>query len=29
MSVQVMLYYSNSQVTFENTYLLQGHEWMV
>ena len=29
MSVQVMLYDGNGQVTSENTYLLQGDEWMV
>ena len=29
MSVQVMLYDGNGQITSENTYLLQGDEWMV
>lgn len=29
MSVQVMLYDGNGQVTSENTYLLQGDEWMM
>lgn len=29
MSVQVMLYDGNGQVSSENTYLLQGDEWMV
>ena len=29
MSVEVMLYNGNGHVTSENTYLLQGDEWMV
>ena len=29
MSVQVMLYDGNGQITSENTYLLQGDEWMM
>lgn len=29
MSVEVMLYDGNGHVTFDNTYLLQGDEWMM